>query len=318
MRMRKTIKRMDPFNHISDTDDTLAYFVILHKDKEKFPEEIHKNHGISVKELTTWGIPVPKDFDPESENATDVYLKAAEAGSPAAQYEVGIRYLFGNHVPKDEEKANNWITKSVKQQYPPAVEFYDKYNIDFKDIPKDPQAAAAWLEHKAKVGNHLAQHHLAGLYYRGEGVPVDPIKGFYWYKKAADAGYAPAQAIVGMHYEFGKEPAKQDMKKAIAYYRDSAEKGDPLAQFQLGSAYQQGKGVPVDLPKAVEWCEKAAMQGNMLAECNFGLMLLQGIGVKEDEEKGLVFLSRAAGKGDKLALAYIRKDQAAIDALMEK
>jgi TPR repeat protein len=40
--------------------------------------------------------------------------KRAEAGSDNAQYELGVRYLTGNGVDKDEKVGMEWLTKAAK------------------------------------------------------------------------------------------------------------------------------------------------------------------------------------------------------------
>jgi TPR repeat protein len=42
-----------------------------------------------------------------------------------------------------------------------------------------------------------------------------------------------------------------------------AESGDAAAQFELGRAYEDGKGVPQDDDRAVEWFRKAASRGKL-------------------------------------------------------
>jgi len=54
--------------------------------------------------------------------------------------------------------------------------------------------------------------------------------------------------------------------------RTRAEQGDPKAQFDLGSAYFYGKGVPQDYVEALRWYKKAAGQEEPRAEDALGYM----------------------------------------------
>lgn len=47
-------------------------------------------------------------------NLVEYHKKRAEAGSDRAQYELGIRYLAGKGVDKDEKLARKWLQKSAK------------------------------------------------------------------------------------------------------------------------------------------------------------------------------------------------------------
>ena len=53
-----------------------------------------------------------------------------------------------------------------------------------------------------------------------------------------------------------------------------AEKGDPIGQLRVGSAYYGGLGVPEDFRKAAEWFDKAAQQGNYEAQRNLKIMAM--------------------------------------------
>ncbi len=53
----------------------------------------------------------------------------------------------------------------------------------------------------------------------------------------------------------------QDYKDAAALYRRAAERGDPVAQLNLGDYYSRGKGVERDLVQAYFWLSLAMAQG---------------------------------------------------------
>ena len=57
-----------------------------------------------------------------------------------------------------------------------------------------------------------------------------------------------------------------DASEAVKWYRQAADQGDVLAQFNLGVFYETGKGVPVDQEHAAKWYRKAAEQGHTDAQ----------------------------------------------------
>lgn len=73
-----------------------------------------------------------------------------------------------------------------------------------------------------------------------------------------------------------------------------AQAGDADAQFALGQAYEDGKGVPQDDEAAISWYKKAADQGNAKAENSLGVMYRQGRGVPQDKEEALRWYKMAA------------------------
>ena len=99
----------------------------------------------------------------------------------------------------------------------------------------------------------------------GTGVPKDVGKAIQLYQKAADHGYARAQAKLGFLYWNGKGVAK-DLSKAVELFQKAADQGYAPAQTSLGDFYQYGIGVPKDVEKATELYKKAADQGDARAQ----------------------------------------------------
>ena len=54
--------------------------------------------------------------------------------------------------------------------------------------------------------------------------------------------------------------------------KEKAEKGDVIAQFDLGFMYANGEVVPENDAEAVKWYRKAAVQGDASAQYNLGVM----------------------------------------------
>ena len=70
-----------------------------------------------------------------------------------------------------------------------------------------------------------------------------------------------------------------DYATALQELRPLAEQGDALAQFNLGTMYHHGQGLPQDYAQSMSWYRKAADQGHSKAQNNIGLMYDQGKGV---------------------------------------
>ena len=61
-----------------------------------------------------------------------------------------------------------------------------------------------------------------------------------------------------------------DYATALQEWRPLAEQGYASAQFNLGTLYDYGQGVPQDYTEAVNWYRKAAEQGYAKAQFNSG------------------------------------------------
>jgi len=97
----------------------------------------------------------------------------------------------------------------------------------------------------------------------------------------ADRGNAVAQFDLGAMYAIGKG-VPQDFREALKWYRLAADQGDALGQNKLGSMYQEGQGVARDYNEATKWYRRAANQGNSIAQFNLGVMYRNGAGVAQD------------------------------------
>ena len=102
-----------------------------------------------------------------------------------------------------------------------------------------------------------------------------------------------------------------DQEKALKVLRSHAEKGDPKAQFKLGTVYHlhfKEWGVVQDHQEALKWYTKAAEKGHIVALRNLGNMYF---GINNYRE-ALKWYTKAAEKGNtdalrNLAFMYIRE-----------
>jgi TPR repeat protein len=81
------------------------------------------------------------------------------------------------------------------------------------------------------------------------------------FRAAADKGYAPAQAVLGVHYAKGLG-VTQNWTEAARWYRKAADAGHGGAAVNLGLCYQNGNGVPQDRVEAAKWYKTAADHGD--------------------------------------------------------
>ena len=110
--------------------------------------------------------------------------------------------------------------------------------------------------------------------------------------KAAEQGYVVAQYELGSRYRFG-EGVPQDYSKAIKWLRKAAEQGNDFAQAELGSIYLNGEGTTQDYDEAKKWLQKAAEQGNRNALTNIGNMYKLGKGVEKNIDISKQYIEKA-------------------------
>jgi hypothetical protein len=87
----------------------------------------------------------------------------------------------------------------------------------------------------------------------------------------------------------------------VAATRDAAEQGIAEAQNELGSIYEDGRGVPQDYSQSLYWYRKAAEQGYATAQFKLAYMYEYGRGVSQDYSQALFWYRKAAEQGNEFA-----------------
>ena len=167
--------------------------------------------------LTLIAEPVPDEIEPpvvepgqDDSKSFEQCLKEATRGSPAAQYELSVRYALGSGVERDEAKAAEWCQKAAVN-YPDA-----QFEIGYKYY----------------TGNHGVTR-------------PDYAKAIEWYKKAADSGYADANYKIGVMYQYG-EGVKQDEVKALEYFHKGVATGCRMSKGKVDWMHKNGRGIEKD------------------------------------------------------------------------
>jgi TPR repeat protein len=99
--------------------------------------------------------------------------------------------------------------------------------------------------------------------------------------------------------------------------RRRAEYGDDSAAFQMGMAYETGRGVLQRCTTAAQWVTRAAAEGNVAAQYNLGLRYRDGDGVPVNENEAAKWLQKAAARQNsdaQLALGTLRSHQSRLVA----
>ncbi len=149
---------------------------------------------------------------------------------------------------------------------------------------------------RARAGDPVAQFALANLYAGGEQVDQDYQQAGYWYRQAAERGFASAQYNLGVLYDRGlgvvAEPAV-----AAEWYARAAAQGHPRGQHNLAMLYASGRGLAVDQASARAWFRSAAESGFADSQYNLGVLLAAGEGGDQDLAQARDWLRKAADQG---------------------
>jgi hypothetical protein len=122
------------------------------------------------------------------------YLRPmADRGDARAQSILGLMYLHGRGLPKDDFEAVNWFRLSADQGDVPAQFNLGVMYDEGRGVPQDHAEAVKWYRLAADRSHAQAQYNLAHSYAKGEGVPQDYVRAHMWFNLAA--AHFPASEI---------------------------------------------------------------------------------------------------------------------------
>ena len=174
-------------------------------------------------------------------------------------------------------------------------------------LSADDPAAIDALRAQAAGGDVKAQVALAVRFRDGRGVATDDAEAMMWAHRAADSGNAEAMDFVGFAYLRGAV-IQRNPAIAIAYFKAAAEQSAQAA-FNLGQCYFGAQGTKQDIPKALEWWKKAAERGHGRAASTAAMAYLSGEGIARDPAEARRLAERAADLNDPSGLVVLGEMQ---------
>lgn len=124
------------------------------------------------------------------------------------------------------------------------------------------------------------------------------------WEEEAKKGDAQAMNNLGTLYDQGKG-VEPDAGRAFHWFAESANAGNPSGMNNYGRLLEQGRGVPANPEEAARWFDKAARLGQPEAQFNLGFLYEHGRGVPKDDNAAAAWYSRAASMQQKEALARL-------------
>lgn len=160
--------------------------------------------------------------------------------------------------------------------------------------------ALFWLEYAAKLHNTSAMNKLGHLYEHGKaGVEQNLSAAWRYYQCAADRGDPLAM------YNLGRMFLASNRLSAVHYIQQAADAGHEWAMNTMGNFFASGWGVTQDYAEAFHYYSLAAKKNNVSALCNVGRMHLAGYGVDVNYKTALLYFDAAANKGSAEAKNHV-------------
>ncbi len=152
----------------------------------------------------------------------------------------------------------------------------------------------------AQKGNSKAMNMVGLLYDRGQGVPINSKKALEWFRRSADAENAEGMYNLGRLLEQGRGTPRH-VDSAAVWFRKAADLGQPDAQYNLGRLYERGEGVVRNDKHAAGWYSLAATADNVEAQARLGHLYHIGKGVPVNLERATLLLYGATMRGHTIA-----------------
>ena len=181
---------------------------------------------------------------------------------------------------------------------PPLAAYADvKSGVDAWERGEYAAAVAQWRP-LAIAGDADAQFNLAQAYKLGRGVPVDLAQAEAWFRRAADQGHLQAEDNLGLVlFTANKREA------AMPYITRAAARGEPRAQYVLGTAHFNGDLATRDWAMAYALTKRASDAGLQVASAR--LAQLDTLIPLEERQRGLALVPELEKTEQRTRLATV-------------
>lgn len=160
------------------------------------------------------------------------------------------------------------------------------------------QAAVAEWRPLAIAGDADAQFNLGQAYKLGRGVPADLGQAEAWYRRAAKQGHLQAEDNLGLVLFTANR-----RQEAMPFILASAARGEPRAQYVLGTAHFNGDLAPQDWPRAYALTKRASDAGLGIASAR--LVQLDNLIPLDQRQRGLAMLPEIERSEQQARLAAV-------------
>ena len=259
--------------------------------------------------------------------AFPLLARAAKAGLAEAEYGMAQSYLEGSGVPPSRPEAVRWLKRAAPGGY----------------VEAQVLLSSLYLQGLASEANVAeASSELSDQLFAGDDAPTAPDfeSAAKWARRAAAAGSAQGQALLGYILTSGPESMRnldeayrcyersaaadwpqghlgyalslarrakdpQSWRQVTEELRRAADAGLPSAAYLLAALIDQGLGIERDPERAAQLYRDAAERGHRAAQARWACALIEGRAVPKDLAAGESWLRRAAHAGDAQAAAMV-------------
>lgn len=263
------------------------------------------------------------------------FLRAAEKGDNEGAYNVGRCYYEGEGINRNYANAFENFKKAANHDHVEAKYYLGECYINGRGTNKNEAKGYELIEEAAydDCGNAIVK--ICQDYFSGKHYKKDFEKTRYWGEKALNKGYKSVRFEVAyssketghidrareLYTELAEEGnaaamnnlgcIESDYSVKAEWFIKAADRGDNVAQCNIGRYYEKGYGVEKNFETAKDYFEKSANMGNADAMYELAILYRYGYGVEIDYQEMVRWYEKSITKGNKnamLALANCYKD----------
>jgi uncharacterized protein len=250
---------------------------------------------------------VPQDL----KQSAHWFKKAAEAGDPQAEMQIGYLYDAGIGVAKDPKLAAHWYQLAAAGGFVTAKVDLGILYLWGTGVEKNPQVAIQLFREAAEKGSGLASCYLGDVYSLGVGVPEDKAQGELWYVKGAALHNPQAEFDLGTLFFVGKDHV-HDAGKATGYLRESAEAGYVPAMASLGLLLVRNPTLAQSPDEVLALLNRSSEAGMWKSTMILGALARDGKGVPADPSMAYSYFRAAVLQGGDEARQMLANDLKAL------
>lgn len=168
----------------------------------------------------------------DRQRAYAAYLNVAEKGYAPAQYEIGVRLLYGIGLPRNISESLIWLKKSASQDYQYSLKLLGDIYSNGIFAPKNDIEAFKYYVRAAEMGNSESKYHVASMYATGIGASKNEESTFKWIRSIFNDSIFYEYAIMG------DEIACSNPELAFKFYIESERSGNSWSKMKLAKAYE--------------------------------------------------------------------------------
>jgi TPR repeat protein len=235
-------------------------------DQNRFRQEIadiHEPQPTSAKEQAALALAydIATDLPRNITLAAFWHERAANQGYEFSQLRIAYKYMRGEGVSKNLDRARNWYEAAMTQHKSPmAFYFLGEMYEKGMGIEADSVKASTLFRVASEAGFEAAQEALAEKLQHGKGVQKDLIEAAKWYQEAANQGSSTAKISLAKMYENG-DGVRQDQMRAFQLFHETAKEGIVESIFSIAERYRMGIGCRKNLKFAYTFYLIAREQG---------------------------------------------------------